>query len=668
MHTYTNELIHETSPYLLQHAHNPVNWHAWSESNLKEAKKMNKPLLISIGYSSCHWCHVMEKESFEDEEIATYMNTHFYCIKVDREERPDVDQVYMTGANIITGQGGWPLNCFALPDGKPFHAGTYYPSKGWLKLLKNITKQYTDNFSKIKSYAQKLTVGIQMQETAISDQTPQKLTADVLENMINTWKSKWDYEYGGMKGAPKFPMPSNYDFLLAYSSIISNSSIQDFIDISLQKMAFGGLFDQIGGGFSRYSVDAVWKVPHFEKMLYDNAQLLAIYARAFRKTNNPLYAQVIKKTIDWLQREMQDNSGLFYAGIDADSEGKEGKYYVWNSDEVKQNIGSDYPLVKAYYEIDQQGQWEHPNNILLRTKTDAIIASEFDLTPSELNQRIDAVNKKLLQVRNQRVAPGLDDKCLTSWNAMMVTGLLEAYTATHDETCKNLAIHALNQIIEKQYQHEQLWHSYKNNQSSISGMLEDYAFVIQACLNAFSITGQEKYLDIANQLTTISLHRFYDVEKAFFYFNEENELIIRTAEIHDNVIPSSNAVMANNLLKLGLILGNQSYLELAENLVGKVQANMGTYPSGHCYWAQTHLALSYPFYEVVIVGKNAQRLALQMQSIFLPNTLILWTATSSNISIFKNRFKSNETWIYVCQRGVCKLPVKTVEEAMELIQ
>ena len=668
MHSHTNELIHETSPYLLQHAHNPVEWHAWNPDNLAEAKKLNKPLLISIGYSSCHWCHVMEHESFENEEIAKLMNEHFYCIKVDREERPDVDQIYMTAANIITGRGGWPLNCFALPSGEPFHAGTYYSNKDWIKLLQNVSNQYQSNFTKIEEYAQKLTRGIQLQETAISDQIAQKLDPNVLDEMVNSWENNWDYKNGGMNKAPKFPMPSNYDFLISYTQWSKDKSIDEFIDISLTKMAFGGIFDQIGGGFSRYSVDGIWKVPHFEKMLYDNAQLLTIYAGAYQKTKNPLFKQIIDKTIQWLEGEMRDNSGLFYSALDADSEGEEGKYYVWKSDEMKAILGSDFNLAASYYEIDKKALWENQNNILLRDKDNAQIKAEFKLSTLELDEKITHINQRLLEKRNQRVSPGLDDKCLTSWNSMVVSGLIDSYLATQNEHYKKLAIQALNTILEIQMEDVELWHSYKNGQSTIPGMLEDYAFLIKACTDAFSVTSNEIYIKTAQRLTELTMNKFYDTEKELFYFNETKELIVRTTEVHDNVIPSTNSVMANNLLYLGLIYGNSRLIEITENLVGKVQSNMSSYPSGHSNWAKTHLAISKPFYEVIIIGENAEKVASKFRQSFHPNTLILFSKIDSDIPIFRNRFKANETLIYVCQNGVCKLPVKTIEEALKLVK
>ncbi|MDG2454941.1 MAG: thioredoxin domain-containing protein, partial [Bacteroidia bacterium] len=553
MHKHTNELINETSPYLLQHAHNPVDWHAWNEDNLTEAKQLDKPLLISIGYSSCHWCHVMEHESFVNEKIAKYMNEHFYCIKLDREERPDVDAIYMTAANIITGSGGWPLNCFALPDGKPFHAGTYYPPVGWLNLLQTVDTQYGTSRKKLEEYANKLTQGIRLQETAISDARSEKLLSKTIVEAVDGWKNNWDMKEGGMNRSPKFPMPTNYDFLLSYTKHSNDTYASDFIDITLEKMAYGGIFDQIGGGFSRYSVDDIWKAPHFEKMLYDNAQLLSVYAKAYQRNSNPEYLRTIDKTVKWLERKMLDKSGMFYAALDADSEGEEGKYYVWKDKELRQLLGKDYSLAEVYYQIGGKGLWEHGNNILLREYSDAEIAEKFGITETEVATKISAINKLLLSDRIKRIPPGLDDKCLTSWNAMLVTGLLDAYRATGINKYRILATNCLDALIQKQVQEDMLWHTYKGGKSTIIGMLDSYAFLIQASLDGFYTTGNQSYYTLANKLAGQSIDKCYDADKGIFYFNEENELIVRTAEVYDNVIPATNSVMVQNLTQLGLL-------------------------------------------------------------------------------------------------------------------
>jgi uncharacterized protein YyaL (SSP411 family) len=669
MHTHTNQLINETSPYLLQHAHNPVDWHAWNLENLEEAKKMDKPLLISIGYSSCHWCHVMEHESFENEKIAEYMNEHFYCIKVDREERPDVDQIYMTAANIITGSGGWPLNCFALPDGRPFHAGTYYPAEGWIQLLQSVDKQYKGNREKLEEYATKLTKGIEMQETAISDNLAQKLDSKKLVAAVEGWKANWDMKEGGMNRAPKFPMPSNLNYLLDYTNHFNDEYSDSFINLTLTKMAYGGIFDQIGGGFSRYSVDAIWKAPHFEKMLYDNAQLLTVYSKAYKRYQDPLYLQVINKTISWLEREMLDESNLFYAALDADSEGEEGKFYVWNTMELKELLGDDFDLISVYYQIGGKGLWEHGNNILLRDDSELDVASKFNITTDELALKIADIDKKLMAVRDNRIRPGLDDKCLTAWNGLLITGLCEAYKATDNVHYKSLATNCLDAIIKLQMNKEYaLSHTYKSGKSTIDGMLDDYSFVSEACISAYEISSNELYIETANNLTKVAVKKFYDADKELFFFNEVNELIVRTTEVYDNVIPATNSSMTNVLHHLGLVFGNTGFLSTSENLIGKVQDNISSYPGGHSNWARAQLKHTMPFYEIAIVGENAETMLNELHKVDLPNTLIVGSKGKSDIPLLKDRYVKGETKIYVCQKGVCKLPVNSIEEALKLIK
>jgi len=667
MHKHTNELIEETSPYLLQHAHNPVDWHAWNNKNLAEAKKIGKPLLISIGYSSCHWCHVMEHESFVNEKIAEYMNEHFYCIKVDREERPDVDAIYMTATNIITGSGGWPLNCFALPDGKPFHAGTYYPPSGWLKLLQTVDLQYNNSREKLEEYAAKLTQGIRLQETAISDNKSEKLDATVIVKAVEGWKNNWDTTEGGMARAPKFPMPTNYDFLLSYSKHINDPYTTEFINTTLMKMAYGGIFDQVGGGFSRYSVDAIWKAPHFEKMLYDNAQLLSVYAKAYQRSKNPEFLRTIDKTITWLEREMLDKSGMFYAALDADSEGEEGKYYVWKAEELKILLGDNYSLAEVYYQVGGKGLWEHNNNILLRDDSDAYIAKQFGISEEEVVLKVKQINKILLTEREKRTPPGLDDKCLTAWNALMVTGLLDTYKATSNKKYKTLALTCLDALIKKQVQKDMVWHTYKDGKSTITGMLDSYSLLIQACLDGFYTTGNTTYYALANDLSKQAIDKFYDEEKGMFYFNEENELIVQTSEVYDNVIPATNSIMVHNLTQLGLLNANNRYLEMAETMLGKVQTNIAQYTGGHTNWAKAHLMYTHPFYEIIVVGADAEKMANELQTNDLTNCIVAFSTTESKLPMFINRYQKEETNIYICQRGACQLPVQSVSEALKQI-
>ncbi|MDH3648264.1 MAG: thioredoxin domain-containing protein, partial [Saprospiraceae bacterium] len=434
-HTHTNQLIHENSPYLLQHAHNPVNWYPWGKEALEKAKRENKIMLISIGYAACHWCHVMEHESFEDSTVAKLMNDHFVNIKVDREERPDIDDVYMTACQLISQRGcGWPLNAFALPDGRPVWAGTYFPKEQWMNVLNQFQKMWTDEPSKLDEYAAQLTQGIQQQEQILIG-APQQLQEEDMQAMADNMIKNVDPKYGGREGAPKFPMPANYFYLLNYHIMTGDPKALEAVEVTLDQMAWGGIYDQLGGGFARYSVDALWLVPHFEKMLYDNGQLLNLYSAAFQVTHKQLYKDVIYQMVEWLDREMTDSAGGFYSSLDADSEGEEGKFYVWTTSDVEAILSEkESRSIQAYYNFQDKGNWEHGKNILHRKKSDEEVAQDLEISVDELGSNLRNAHKKLFEARAARVRPGLDDKVLTSWNGLILKGLVQAYKATQDDS------------------------------------------------------------------------------------------------------------------------------------------------------------------------------------------------------------------------------------------
>ncbi|WP_157624332.1 thioredoxin domain-containing protein, partial [Sunxiuqinia dokdonensis] len=429
VHQYTNELIYETSPYLLQHAHNPVNWMPWGDKALSQARRENKLLLISIGYAACHWCHVMEHESFEDPEVARVMNQHFVCIKVDREERPDVDQIYMSAVQLMTQRGGWPLNAIALPDGRPIWGGTYFQKEVWINALEQIQAYHHQNPERTLEYAERLSEGIRESNLVPISKNSQLVELDQLKEAVQRWKPNFDRQEGGSQGAPKFMMPNNLQFLLRWAHQANDLETQDHVENTLDKMAMGGIYDQLGGGFARYSTDTQWKVPHFEKMLYDNAQLLSVYAQAFQKTQKPLYHEVVEQTIEFLKRELLSPENGFYSSLDADSEGEEGKFYVWQKSELQDLLGDDFPLFSDYYQVNETGYWEEGNYILLRKQVDETFAKKHELSLEELKQKISKWHKILLPAREQRIRPGLDDKILTSWNALAISGLVDAYQA-----------------------------------------------------------------------------------------------------------------------------------------------------------------------------------------------------------------------------------------------
>ncbi len=668
---YTNELIHETSPYLLQHAHNPVNWHPWGQKALVEAKAKNKLLLISIGYSACHWCHVMEHESFEDQEVAKVMNEHFVCIKVDREERPDIDHIYMSAVQLLTGRGGWPLNCIALPDGRPIWGGTYFQKDSWIEALEAVSVFYAQNYEKTEEYAMKLHQGIEQNALIQVSDKDKKLDPLLLTSLTSNWGNLFDTKNGGTKGAPKFMLPNNWQFLLRVGNQLQDKKILDQVKLTLQKMAFGGLYDQIGGGFARYSTDGTWKVPHFEKMLYDNAQLIGLYADAFKTDQNPNYKQVIDETIEFIKRELLSPENGFYSALDADSEGEEGKFYVWTKSELEQILSVDFPLFRDYFNVNSLGFWEHNQYILLRTEENTSFATQHQLSEEDLEAKLKNWKSLLLAERGKRVRPGLDDKILASWNAMTITGLLSCYNALGQKEYLELALKNATFLKSKMIGSDgHLYHSYKNDHAKINGFLEDYAFVIEAFTALFETTGDKSWLDEASRLTEITFTGFYDTEKSVFNFtsSDQNDLITRTFEIHDNVIPSSNSVMAKNLFRLSYLTDRPDYLEIARKMLDLVSSNMADYPSGYSNWSQLLLDLSESHFEVAITGPNAINLLHELQKSYLPQVVFCAGTSENNLPLLANRFISGKTLIYICQDNSCQLPVETVEEALLLIQ
>ena len=667
---YTNDLINETSPYLLQHAHNPVNWYPWGQEALQKAKDENKLLIISIGYSSCHWCHVMEHESFEDSTVAALMNEHFISIKIDREERPDLDNLYMGAVQLMTGRGGWPLNCVALPDGRPVWGGTYFPKAEWMKSLATIHDIYVAEPQRVKEYADELETGIKKSDNlAPVGGIPNFEEAD-LQDMVQNWKGRFDKRLGGPDKAPKFPLPNNYQFLLRYGFLSGDEDVVDQVKLTLQKMALGGIYDQIGGGFSRYSVDALWKVPHFEKMLYDNAQLISLYSEAYRAYPNQLYKEVVYQTFDWLEREMKSPEGAFYSALDADSEGEEGKFYVWQEDALKRLIPEkEWPLFTEYYNINARGRWEHGNYILLRNQTDEAFAETHNLTLTELKKSVAAWQNILLKERSKRIRPGLDDKALTAWNALLIKGLADAWLAFGDEKFKTQALETARFIQQKMIKQDgRLWHTYKK-EARIDAFLDDYATVIEAWLSVYAITGQGSWLQQADALAQIVIKDFDAGASGLFYFSVANpELISRNVEISDNVIPASNSIMANNLEHLGIYLDKTAYRDRAQKMAMQVKESIYRYGEGFSNWGNLMLTWGYPSYEVAICGPQANQRFWEFNRQYYPNLLFAISEHESELPLLQNRFAPDVTRIFICQDKACKLPVESAEEAWELVE
>ena len=667
---YTNSLINSTSPYLLQHAHNPVNWEPWSEEVIFEAKRANKLIIISIGYSACHWCHVMEHESFENEEVAEIMNRLFVCIKVDREERPDVDNYYMSAVQLMGQQGGWPLNVIALPDGRPIWGGTYFTKEIWMKNILVVAEFYQKNKEQTEKYADDLQNGIRQMLLVSEQEMVIPAHINLLKNGVANWKPKFDMKNGGRTGHPKFPMPVNLEFLLNYGILLKEKKTLDFVELTLLNMARGGIYDQIGGGFARYSVDEVWTVPHFEKMLYDNGQLLSVYSKAYQHFKNEEFKTVVFETVNFLEREMLDKSGAFYSALDADSEGEEGKFYVWSSNELREILADDFSLFSDYYAVNKEGFWELGNNILLRTQSNQTFSEKHKLPKSELQQKVNQWKEKLLKAREKRIRPGLDDKSLTSWNALATQGLCDAFNAFQENGFLKLAEKNAGFILQNLVSKSgKLLHTWKNGTGKIDGFLEDYALVMQALISLFEISGHEKWAISAKTICRYTCSNFLEKDKNLFYFSEKssNSLLINHFQTEDNVIPSSNSVMANNLFKLHLIFGETEYLNLSKKMLHHITPQFTNYPMAYANWGKLMLHTTLPFFEVVFAGDKAAENLAGLHNNFHPNVFATWVKTHSEVPILKHRLTTGKSKIFVCQNGVCDNPVTTLNEVYNRI-
>ncbi|XHP75102.1 Cellobiose 2-epimerase [Arenibacter antarcticus] len=664
-HKFTNDLIHETSPYLLQHAHNPVNWKPWSPAALEQAKKENKLVLVSVGYSSCHWCHVMEEETFEDEEVARLMNENFINIKVDREERPDVDHVYMTALQLIKGNGGWPLNVITLPNGKPIYGGTYHTKEQWGKVLTQVSKLYKDNPEKANEYADMVAKGIQEVNLISPTSDLGVLTQEVLKKSVENWKPNWDLHWGGNKGVQKFMIPVNLDFLLDYSFLTADSNAKEFVGLTMNKIALGGVYDHIAGGFYRYSTDSKWEIPHFEKMLYDNAQLLSLYSKGYKVFKSPLFKNTVKETIAFLDREMKNPEGGYYAAIDADSEGEEGKFYVWTEEELKSVLGDEFPLFSEYFGVKRSNIWEKNAYVLSRTLHDGDFIEKNDITQKELDNHRKVWKERLLRARSQRVRPHIDDKIIISWNALLINGLVDAYHAFGEVSYLEKAEEVFNFLQQNGLKGDHLVHSYKKGSKTDHGFLEDYAFLANASLKLYSATMSDKYLDFAKKLTQIAQTKFNDEASGMYSYNADEELISKIIKTDDGVLPSPNSVMAENLLILGHIDYDKKATNQAKSMLSSMVPVIEENAYNYAKWNSILLKSVYPFYEIAVVGDQANAIMVEMHREYLPNTLIIGSVKDSEQPLFKGRYDNEGTYIYVCQDHTCKLPVTSVQLALE---
>ena len=667
-----NSLINETSPYLLQHAHNPVQWHAWNDEALKKAKDENKPIFLSIGYSSCHWCHVMAHESFENDDVAKFMNENFVNIKVDREERPDIDDIYQKVCQIATGQGGWPLSIFLTPDQNPFYVGTYFPvldsygRPGFGSICRQLSQAWKEKPRDIEKAAENFLNALHKTEIV---QVPSKLERPILDEAAMNLFQLGDATYGGFGSAPKFPNAANVSFLFRYAKLSGLSKFNEFALKTLNKMAKGGIFDQIGGGFHRYSTDAKWLVPHFEKMLYDNALIPVNYAEAYQITKDPFYLDVLQKTLNFVLREMTSPEGGFYSAYDADSEGVEGKFYVWTKSEIKEILGDDSDLFCLYYDVTDGGNWEG-NNILCNNLNLSTIAFHFGISEQEALKILNSCAEKLLKFRSARILPGLDDKILVSWNSLMITAFAKGYRVTNDPKYLNAAKDCISFIEKNLFVCDKLLRTYKNGTAKIDGYLEDYSYFVNALLDVFEIEPNLKYLKLSMKLGNYLVDHFWDSDNNNFFMTSDNheKLIIRPKSNYDLSLPSGNSVSAFVMIRLYHLSQEQHFLEIATKIMTSQAQMAAENPFGFGYLLNTISIYIQKPVEITIINTENSEICKSLLTKYLPNSIMITIQNSTQLEtlsecpFFAGKLFEDKTSVSVCKDFTCSLPLHTLDE------
>jgi len=679
---FTNRLAKESSPYLLQHAHNPVDWFPWGEEALEKAKLEDKPILISIGYSTCHWCHVMEHESFENEQVAAFMNKHFVNIKLDREERPDLDQIYMETCQIITGSGGWPLNCFLLPDGRPYYAGTYFPpvSKhgrpSWIQVLQNMHRAFTNQRDVVEDQANKL-IGYFDEEKSevplmkIDMDAPELIIKDELETIFYKYRERFDTVEGGFGNAPKFPSTHDMNFLLDYGQLANNEEAQGHALFSIKAMCLGGIYDHLKGGFSRYTVDREWMIPHFEKMIYDNALLLPLLGRAHLELNDPIFHQTALKTVEWLKDEMQKH-GLFNAALDADSEGVEGKFYVWSWKELSTILNdAELKMTSLYFNAEPYGNWEE-NNILHRKHSLKAVVEKLKITEKDGEALLQSLTAKLLNVRAKRIRPSMDTKQIMSWNCLMIIGLLNASRTFDNEDFKRIGLVTLEKVktVFVNADNQTIYRLHQNGEVQQNGFLDDYSFYIQAQLCAYQIDWDLARLKEAKKWLEIVNKKFGDKTDPFFYFADvvQKDLVVRKKEKYDGALPSANAMICKSLKLLGVYFGEKKWMDRAELMLRSLKNQVLQYPNSFGNWARLLIDEHYNKGEIAIVGPAAKG-TYENLKLVIPQGFLIMVAEegNQNFPLLYNKGEKGKTLIYLCKDFTCHQPVTSVDEAKQLI-
>ncbi|HEU03787.1 MAG TPA: thioredoxin domain-containing protein [Nitrosopumilus sp.] len=668
-----NNLINETSPYLLQHAQNPVQWHGWNEETLAKAKQENKPIFLSIGYSSCHWCHVMAHESFESQEIAKVMNENFINIKVDREERPDIDDIYQKVCQIATGQGGWPLSVFLTPDQKPFYVGTYFPildssgRPGFGSLLKQLSQTWKEKPKDIEMAAENFLQTLQKTETV---KTHSKLEKSILDEAAVNLLQMADQNFGGFGQAPKFPNAANISFMFRYSKLSGISKFNEFALKTLKRMAKGGIFDQIGGGFHRYSTDTMWLVPHFEKMLYDNALIPINYVEAYQITKDDFYLDVLRKTLDYVLREMTSKEGGFYSAQDADSEGEEGKFYVWKKSEIKEILGKDADTFCLFYDVTDGGNWEG-KSILCNNVNLSSVAFQAGISEDQLRQNLDSNTKKLLGVRSRRIAPGLDDKVLTSWNALMITAFAKGYRVTNEKKYLDAAEKCIDFIENNLVKDGKLLRTYKDGKAKLQGYLEDYSYFGVSLLDVFEINPELKFLERAQEIANYLVEHFWDSETNSFYMtaDDHEKLIIRPKSNYDLSLPSGNSVAANLLLRLFHLTQDKKFLEISTKIMENQAQMAAENPFGFGHLLNTVFMYLQKPREITVLNSKNKEIVDSLTNRFMPESILVTVKNEnqlnnlSKLPFFEGKqFQNDKTRVFVCKDFTCSLPLETILE------
>ncbi|HEX6227404.1 MAG TPA: thioredoxin domain-containing protein [Chryseolinea sp.] len=663
----SNNLGQSSSPYLREHADNPVNWHEWGPEALDKAKKENKLLIISIGYSSCHWCHVMEEETFMDTAVARIMNENFISIKVDREERPDIDQIYLEAAQLISGNSGWPLNAFALPDGKPFYAGTYFPKLQWITMLRQIIKTYKEENANVLKQADALTKALQ-DTGALSTKGPGELSQTTYDSIFQKWQPSFDFKAGGLAGAPKFPMPVIWEFLLQNYYLTNNSKALEIVTTTLNEIAKGGIYDHLGGGFARYTTDAYWKIPHFEKMLYDNAQLVSLYAHAFQVTKSKRYRDVVTQTLAFVQREMMSPEGGFWASINADSEGEEGRYYSWTKSEIQNSLDKEKAdLFADYYQVVDSGNWENGKNILYATMSKREFALNKKIKEQDCDRILGEAETELFTLRNSRIRPSTDTKILLSWNALMLKGFVDAYLALGESVYLQVALTNARFLEKHMIQNDgRLWRNYANGKATTEAFLDDYALLARSFVHLYQATFDIHWLEMTQLVLRYAVTHFRNSHSDLFYYtaDEADNLVVRKMELADNVIPSSNAVLAEAMYMVGQYYGQDSLVAMSTAMLRHVASELTTDLPYYGHWASFLGLVAYQPYEVAVMGNQSLDATRKMQIYYLPTTFFMGGSVE-NLPLLENKGVSKGTMIYVCRNKTCKLPQQDVALAMK---